>query len=340
MHSSEKASLSYETIVMPLLLQVVEDFHPDIIHVFGSENIFGLIANHTKIPVVLHIQGVLNPCLNAFLPPFYSWRDYVFRGKTIKSIYRNMYEKKVWQRNAVIERRILKSVRYYMGRTGWDKRVIGVENQDAHYFHCDEILRDAFYCLTDSAREIPNKAIFVTTISDQLYKGLDAVLKTAKLLKSIGLEFEWHVYGWSSPRAAESLAKCKSHDVNIRFMGVATAEELGVALLRSTAYVHLSYIDNSPNSVCEAQILGVPVIASNVGGIPSLIKDGKTGYLVPANDPWQTAYLMRLLACDKQKNTELGINAKTIALIRHDKSTIKGSVLEVYRYILSQTQNG
>ena len=52
------------------LLEIVHDFNPDIIQVFGSENVYGLIAKYIDVPVVLHIQGILNPCLNAFLPPF------------------------------------------------------------------------------------------------------------------------------------------------------------------------------------------------------------------------------------------------------------------------------
>lgn len=62
----ERSSQMHERMAIPNLLNVVDDFHPDIIQVFGSENIYGLIAKYVKIPVILHIQGILSTCLNAF----------------------------------------------------------------------------------------------------------------------------------------------------------------------------------------------------------------------------------------------------------------------------------
>ena len=63
-----------------VLRRPLEDFKPDVIMVFGSEMPFGLVAGITDIPVVLHIQGILNPYLNAYLPPFVSWNEYKIWG--------------------------------------------------------------------------------------------------------------------------------------------------------------------------------------------------------------------------------------------------------------------
>ena len=110
------------------------------------------------------------------------------------------------------------------------------------------------------------------------------------------------------------------------------------SITNSTVYVHPSYIDNSPNSVCEAQILGVPVIAANVGGLPSIINNGETGFLVPANDPYQMAYLIHLLQKDEILNQRIGENAHLQALKRHDRNTIIKQLLEVYDNILSSSK--
>lgn len=71
----------YEEIIRKPL----EDFKPDVIMVFGSEMPFGLVAGITDIPVILHIQGILNPCLNAYLPPFVSWKEYKSIGNGWKT---------------------------------------------------------------------------------------------------------------------------------------------------------------------------------------------------------------------------------------------------------------
>lgn len=69
-------------------------------------------------------------------------------------------------------------------------------------------------------------------------------------------------------------------------------------------YVHPAYIDNSPNALCEAMLLGVPCIASYVGGIPSIIQNEVSGLLAPANEPYYLAEKIYWLSKNKmlQKN--------------------------------------
>lgn len=330
----KESSELHEKIAIPPLLEIVKDFNPDIIHVFGSENIYGLLAKYVDIPLILHIQGILSPSFNAFLPPFISWRDYIGQSNSFFVKFRLLSEKISWRRNGLTERRMFKYVKYFMGRTEWDRRLLSLFNSQARYYHCDEMLRDAFYQL-NIKRTIPEKPVFVTTISSQLYKGFDVVLKTAKLLKEVlKVDFEWKIYGDISPLFIEKKLKINHKDVNITLMGVASAEEIKNALLTSTAYVHTSYIDNSPNSLCEASLLGVTSISTNVGGISSLIEDGKTGFLVPANDPYQMAYLMKYIIDHKERNLEIGSAAYNVAMERHDRKKILERVVEIYNDVI------
>ena len=73
-----------------------------------------------------------------------------------------------------------------------------------------------------------------------------------------------------------------------------------------------------------------------MGGIPTLIEDGFTGYLVPANDPYQMAFLMKFLAESKDVNIEMGKRAKEVAMKRHDRRTIVNRVMDIYEEILSK----
>lgn len=334
-----KSSDMHESMTIPQLLEVVNDYNPNIIQVFGSENVYGLIAKYVKIPVILHVQGILNPSLNAFLPPFVSWKDYICQSKSIKGKIRMLSERIAWERNCVTERKILRSVKYFMGRTKWDKCIVSLFNPDLKYYECDEILRDTFY-RSDRARVLPLSPIFVTTISSQLYKGFDILLKTAKVLKDImGIKFEWRVYGDVNPIVAEKICKISHEDVNVRLFGIASAEDIKEALLNATAYVHTSYIDNSPNSLCEASLLGVSSISTNVGGISSLIEDGKTGFLVPSNDPYQMAYLMSILVKNTELNIFMGEAAREIAMKRHNRVRIANRVLEIYNDIIKNEKS-
>lgn len=315
-------------------LKVVKDFKPDVIEIFGSEQSFGLISKFIDIPVVLHIQGILNPYYTAFLPPFFSWFDYILQDEMPHRILKNYITKKRWITNCKQETEILEKIQYYIGRTEWDKRVTEIYNPNCHYFYGSEILRAPFYEF--SIRKLPSKLTIVTTISNPLYKGFDLILKTASILKKkLNLDFEWKVFGNISPTLIEKKIKIKCKEVNIKLMGIGNAHEIRNELLHCTCFFHPSYIDNSPNSICEAQITGIPVISTNVGGISSIIKNDKNGYLAPANDPYQMAYLINELFINADKNILMGKQAREIALFRHDRKRICDSLLNVYQTIIN-----
>lgn len=310
--------------------RVIEDCNPDIIHIFGSESYFGLIAEIVNLPVVIHIQGILNPYLNAFLPPFVSWQLYMFSFLSPRYILNRYCDMCNIKDGAIREKRILRKVNYFMGRTEWDKRIINVYNPQAKYFYCSEILRQPFY--REVVRVIPNNLKIVTVISKPLYKGFDLVLKTCKLLcEEYNLGFEWHVFGNIDTKYYQKAIR--SNFENIILRGVVDAEKIVNEISSATLYFHSSYIDNSPNTISEAMILGVPVIATNVGGIGSLIEDGKNGFLIPANDPFQGAYLIKKIFDDIMLNSRIGEEARDIAMKRHDKNTILRDLLNCYTEI-------
>lgn len=315
----------------------INDFKPDIIIVFGSEMPFGLVAGVTKIPVILHIQGILNPYMNAYLPPFISWDKYKTMNTGLIDKINKRIDRKMWQVSCEREMEICKRVKNYFGRTDWDFRVCQMMHPGANYIYSSEVLRPLFY--QPSVRKLPSKLTIVTTISSPLYKGYDLVLKTAKLLSDKGLDFEWNCYGNIAPAVVERQLGIFHEKLNVQLCGVASAEQLREAICHSTVYVHTSYIDNSPNSLCEAQILGCTPIATYVGGVPSLIKDGVTGYLVPANDPYQLAFLLEDVYYHPEINISIGQVAKKVANERHNPTTIVDKLLNDLNTIVTTREN-
>lgn len=316
--------------------QVIDDFKPDVIQVFGSELYIGLgvmAARERNVPCVLHLQGFLSLYIYIYLIPGVSRLSYIFKDG-IRKAYANFQYLVYWRRSCHREKAILCSVSHVIGRTDWDRRAMEVLNPSAQYHYGGEILRPCFYI--PSERQLGDKVIITTTISSPPYKGFDMLLKTAKILKEeIGLSFVWNCYGNVDPSFAEKTSGIRHEDVNVCLCGVATAEQLREALLCSTIYCHTSYVENSPNSVGEAQILGIPVVATNVGGTSSMVEGGATGLLYPATDPYMAASCIKRLVTDKTLNKEMGISAKSVALKRHDRQTIVQGLLDVYNAIRS-----
>lgn len=315
--------------------KIIDDFKPDVIEIFGSEFYFSLAARISKdIPTVLHFQGILSLSIYIFLPPGMSKWQYIMGGKGLKGKYHNFQYLAYWRRSAYREKAVLKAVPHVIGRTDWDRQAIALLNPSAKYHYGGEILRDVFY--EDKERVIPAKITISSTISFPTYKGYDVILKVANILKNeLHLDFVWKVYGNVDPAFMEKHVGLSHKDLNVNLCGVASPEQLRDALLESTMYFHPSYTENSPNSVCEAQILGLPVVASRVGGTDSLVEHGKTGFLYPVTDPYIAAYYINYLIGNLDENIIIGNAAKKVATARHDKKKIVDELLETYRIMLS-----
>ena len=100
-------------------------------------------------------------------------------------------------------------------------------------------------------------------------------------------------------------------------------------------YIHPAIIDNSPNSLCEAQVIGCPVIAANVGGIASLVDDGKTGILYPYNEPHMLAFKIMELGQNRELLKFLSENEIKTAIERHNPEDIYLYLYSVYKNVLS-----
>jgi glycosyltransferase involved in cell wall biosynthesis len=99
-------------------------------------------------------------------------------------------------------------------------------------------------------------------------------------------------------------------------------------------YVHTAYIENSPNSICEAQCLGLPVVSTNVGGIATLVRQDIDGILVAANDPWQMADAIIELAKDPLRMLRYSENTRNSALERHNDENIKKQLMDCYYSVI------
>ncbi|MBQ9184362.1 MAG: glycosyltransferase [Bacteroidales bacterium] len=313
-------------------LEIVNEFKPDVIQVFGSEHSFGLVAQHTNVPVILHVQGIVKPYYEVYLP-FCSWMRYVFSsGGGFGGVLHRLYIRSRWRHGVRREAHILRTVSHYLCRTDWDKAEIQKVNPDAKIQWGGEVLRPVFY-EAKAWRPSGEKPVFVTTISEPPYKGMDVVLRAGKQLKDSGLDFEWRVFGNVNPAFFEKVTGIACSQSGVTLCGVANAETLAKELQHCSAYVHPSYIDNSPNSVCEAQMLGVPVIAAAVGGVPSLIDDCKTGLLFPAGDASAlTSIMSQFLPSSFNAERILSISAaaRHEAIRRHDRLAIKKELLTIY----------
>src|SRR5258708_38945182 len=71
-----------------------------------------------------------------------------------------------------------------------------------------------------------------------------------------------------------------------------------------------SYAESSPNAMLEAMAMGKPVVATNVGGVPELVEEGQTGFLVPPRDPKAIADRVLYLCRESARRLHMGQAAR------------------------------
>ena len=124
----------------------------------------------------------------------------------------------------------------------------------------------------------------------------------------------------------------------VDFLGRLNEVQLVEQLKKAHVFVITSLIENSPNSLCEAQALGLPCIATYTGGITSLIDDGHSGLFCPPRDSSVLAERIREVFENDDLAQQLGTQARRTALNRHDPTKNTKLTIDAYREVMNNNQ--
>lgn len=116
------------------------------------------------------------------------------------------------------------------------------------------------------------KLKIVTVASVQLkYKGQEYVMKAISRLKKGGYDLQYFLIGGGDNTRLKKIAKKYDVEKNIKFMGSFPHNEIFSLLSEMDLYIQPSLQEGLPRAMIEAMSVGMPIIGSNVGGIPELI---------------------------------------------------------------------
>ncbi|MGE0160029.1 MAG: glycosyltransferase [Dehalococcoidia bacterium] len=100
-------------------------------------------------------------------------------------------------------------------------------------------------------------------------------------------------------------------------------EDAAAIVALSDVVVHPSFTEGMPKAIIEAMVIGRPVIASAVGGIPDFVRDGETGFLVPAGDPAALARALSVICSDAALRRDMGFAASLFARRRTIEANVR-----------------
>jgi glycosyltransferase involved in cell wall biosynthesis len=119
----------------------------------------------------------------------------------------------------------------------------------------------------------------------------------------------------------------------IVFTGLLDERQMCERYLKSHVFVCPSSIENSPNSLGEAMILGVPCVASDVGGISDLLKHREEGFVYQADAPYMLAHYVMEIFSNIDVALKFSKNARSRAKNTHDIEENTKGILEIYQSI-------
>ena len=346
----QKNDFSYEKKQEKRFETLIKIFHPDVIHIFGTEcpHTLAMLKVCCRLGiedrVVVSIQGLVSKCLGTACLPTKAILRFTFRDfLRLDNVYLRIRKLK---KRGKYEKRSIELSKNIVGRTDWDYACTNEINNNSTYYCCNETLRNSFYMSKWSLNTCETNSIFVSQ-SNYHIKGFHLMLEAMpSILKEypnahlyttgidpLKMSFKQKIRQSYYNRYLGHLIKRFHLRNKVTFLGYLNEKEMCDRLLQSHVFVSCSSIENSPNSLGEAMLLGVPSVASDVGGVNSMMSHGIEGFLYPADEPYMIShYIKRIFANPSIANT-LSANSRKRAEITHNQDKNLKRIIEIYELV-------
>lgn len=324
-------------------------FQPEVIHVWGTEygHTLAMMNAAEKSGMLAHTAISIQGLCSVYAGHYAEGVPYrVQRGNTFRDLVRRdniLGQQKKFALRGELEVPALQKARHIIGRTRWDRACTRAVNPQAEYHFCNETLREPFY--TDGWRyeACGQHRIFASSCAYPV-KGFHYLLEAFGRISQDYPDAVLAVPGRNFLTASRirrtnyqkylgQLARRYGVADKIEFLGSLSAEQMKREYLSANVFVLPSTIENSPNSLGEAMLLGTPCVAADVGGVTDLLNADKEGFVYPSTASYMLAYYIGEVFRMGQKGEEIGQAAREHAAQTHDMEKNLKTLLEIYRRI-------
>lgn len=346
----------YDSRTEHLASTIINKVNPDIVHIYGTEFphalAFGKAFNNPGKTIVT-IQGICSLIAKDYMAmlPKKVTRSATFRDIVRRdSIYLQLLKFKL---RAVSENQLLSLTENVIGRTFFDKRYVFKINPSVRYFKVNETMRDSFYEGEWKKENARPHTLFLSQ-GDYPIKGLHFLIEAAGRLVDKYSDLEIKIAGNSIINNASFKDKLKAPaygkylnklivenrlDGHIRILGSISEERMKEEYLSCSAFICASYVENSPNTLAEAMLLGVPVITSDAGGITDMISYNE-GYIFSRGNVDELAECIdRVFVLEDKNSPELIKNCtNSIKRAKEEFDGLKNyeSLMAAYKKVVSE----
>ena len=345
----EEAAHEYHADLEKLFRVELRSFKPDVIHSWGVEYDHCLaMVNAAEAEGLLHKMIASIQGLCAVLAEHYT--DGIPAKISNKSTFRDLLRRdniKAQQQKFVLrgslEKQAVQKLSHVIGRTSWDRQHTAAWNPEITYHFCNETLRENYYTGHWSYETCKKHRIFAPGCNYPI-KGFHLLLEAfAEVLKDYpnatlavpgrrvqADDLKARLRQRSYEAYLADLIRKYGLEDKIFFLGALTAEKMKEAFLESNVFVLPSAMENSPNSLGEAMLLGVPCVASDVGGVRDLMEADKEGLIYPSLDTAKLAEHIKTVFAMEEKAADMGYNAQVHARKTHDPEKNLQDLIVIY----------
>ena len=332
--------------------KIIEQYQPDIIHIHGTEyqNALACMRANPTQNYIISVQGLVSVIAKyqyAGIPMM----D-IIRNITIRDVLRKdtiIQRKKYFEKCAVFEREYFERTKHVIGRTSFDYAHTRILNRNSEYHFCNETLRTGFYDAKKWDINIMKKHTIFLSQSERTFKGLHKLLEAANLLKAEFPNIEIRIAGGNiiTTKTFKDRLRLSGYGNYIKklldqygladhvtFTGPLNEEGIISEYLNANVFVCPSSIENSPNSLAEAQILGVPSIAAYVGGVADMITHKHDGLIYRFEEIEMLAESIRELFVNKSLANSISKNGILTAEARHNATVNFERIIDIYNKII------
>ncbi len=332
------------------LEEIIGDFQPEVLHIFGTEFGHALAAAkafNKPSRTLVGLQGVISECAKEYMADLpgkvqerVSFRDW------LKQDSMKQQQEKFYIRGER-EKEVLRLCGNVTGRTAFDKAAAKKMNPHIKYFFMNETMRGEFYEGKWNYGNCEKHRIFFSQ-ADYPLKGFHYLLQALEYIKEKYPDVTVAVAGNSlvDYKTVKDKIKISAYgqylrnyikelelDDKIIFLGKLSAEEMKEQYLMCHTFVCASSLENSPNSVGEAMLLGTPIVASYTGGIPSILEHEKEGLLFEKGNVKALAEAIMRTWKSYPTVTLITENARVRAHKTHDANENYKRLMEIYSCI-------
>lgn len=338
-------------------VQILKAEMPDVIHIFGTEyaHSYAMVQACKQLGiedrVVISIQGLVSIYAKHY---FAHMPEKAVHAYTLRDLLRhnNIY----WQSRNFADRGryeelAIQGVRHVIGRTDWDKACVYRLNPKATYHFCNETLRPAFYENVWDIDQCEKHSIFASQ-SNYPIKGFHLMLEAMADIVKFYPDAQLYVTGSGNKKIpflkkmrlpyyrlyVDKLINKYGLENHVHFLGRLDEQQMCQQFLKAHVFASPSSIENSPNSVCEAMILGVPTVTGLVGGTANLLRDREEGYLYQADAPYMLAYYIMQIFADDERALRMSRAARQHALKTVDRDKNFEDTIRIYQTIANETK--